>query len=75
MIELQLGLDFGVVHDIANCCIDDLEAFDFLLLGIPSWYYGEALCDWDDLFPTLGEFDFNVKLVALFGCGDQVDFS
>ena len=35
------------------------------------WYYGEAQCDWDDFFPTLEEIDFNGKLVALFGCGDQ----
>ncbi len=34
-------------------------------------YYGEAQCDWDDFFPTLEEIDFNGKLVALFGCGDQ----
>ncbi len=37
-------------------------------------YYGEAQCDWDDFFPTLEEIDFNGKLVALFGCGDQEDY-
>ena len=47
------------------------EAHDILLLGIPTRYYGEAQCDWDDFFPTLEEIDFNGKLVALFGCGDQ----
>ncbi|MDU3898543.1 MAG: flavodoxin, partial [Enterobacter sp.] len=46
-----------------------------LLLGIPTWYYGEAQCDWDDFFPTLEEVDFNGKLVALFGCGDQEDYA
>lgn len=38
-------------------------------------YYGEAQCDWDDFFPTLEEVDFNGKLVALFGCGDQEDYA
>ncbi|NYY81313.1 hypothetical protein DMI65_15785 [Escherichia coli] len=47
-----------------------MEAYDILLLGIPTRYYGEAQCDWDDFFPTLEEIDFNGKLVALFGCGD-----
>ncbi|MCC7887516.1 flavodoxin FldA, partial [Escherichia coli] len=51
------------------------EAYDILLLGIPTWYYGEAQCDWDDFFPTLEEIDFNGKLVALFGCGDQEDYA
>ena len=47
-----------------------VEGYDILLLGIPTWYYGEAQCDWDDFFPTLEEVDFNGKLVALFGCGE-----
>ncbi|MCU7226276.1 flavodoxin domain-containing protein, partial [Acinetobacter bohemicus] len=60
---------------IAKSSKEDLEAHDILLLGIPTWYYGEAQCDWDDFFPTLEEIDFNGKLVALFGCGDQEDYA
>ena len=71
MIQKQLGKDVADVHDIAKSSKEDLEAHDILLLGIPTWYYGEAQCDWDDFFPTLEEIDFNGKLVALFGCGDM----
>lgn len=71
MIQKQLGKDVADVHDIAKSSKEDLEAYDILLLGIPTRYYGEAQCDWDDFFPTLEEIDFNGKLVALFGCGDQ----
>lgn len=71
MIQKQLGKDVADVHDIAKSSKEDLEAYDILLLGIPARYYGEAQCDWDDFFPTLEEIDFNGKLVALFGCGDQ----
>lgn len=70
-IQKQLGKDVADVHDIAKSSKEDLEGYDILLLGIPTWYYGEAQCDWDDFFPTLEEVDFNGKLVALFGCGDQ----
>ena len=66
MIQKQLGKDVADVHDIAKSSKEDLEAYDILLLGIPTWYYGEAQCDWDDFFPTLEEIDFNGKLVALF---------
>ena len=59
------------MHDIAKSSKEDLEGYDILLLGIPTRYYGEAQCDWDDFFPTLEEVDFNGKLVALFGCGDR----
>lgn len=71
MIQKQLGKDVADVHDIAKSSKEDLEGYDILLLGIPTSYYGEAQCDWDDFFPTLEDIDFNGKLVALFGCGDQ----
>ena len=74
MIQKQLGKDVADVHDIAKSSKEDLEAHDILLLGIPTWYYGEAQCDWDDFFPTLEEIDFNGKLVALFGCGDSASY-
>ncbi len=75
MIQKQLGKDVADVHDIAKSSKEDLEAYDILLLGIPTWYYGEAQCDWDD-FPDSGrEDDFNGKLVALFGCGNQEDYA
>jgi flavodoxin I len=75
MIQKQLGKDVADVHDIAKSSKEDLEGYDILLLGIPTWYYGEAQCDWDDFFPTLEDIDFNGKLVALFGCGDQEDYA
>ena len=63
-IQKQLGKDVADVHDIAKSSKEDLEGYDILLLGIPTWYYGEAQCDWDDFFPTLEEVDFNGKLVV-----------
>ena len=67
MIQKQLGKDVADVHDIDKSSKEDLAGYDILLLGIPTWYYGEAQCDWDDFFPSLEEVDFNGKLVALFG--------
>ena len=75
MIQKQLGKDVADVHDIAKSSKEDLEAYDILLLGIPTWYYGEAQCDWDDFLPTLNKIDFEGKSVGLFGCGDQEDYS
>jgi hypothetical protein len=61
MIQKQLGKDVADVHDIAKSSKEDLEAHDILLLGIPTWYYGEAQCDWDDFFPTLEEIDLTAN--------------
>ncbi|NRA82819.1 MAG: flavodoxin FldA [Gammaproteobacteria bacterium] len=75
MIQKRLGKKLVDVYDIAKATTKEIEAFDLLLLGIPTWYYGEAQCDWDDFFPELENIDFNDKLVAIFGCGDQEDYA
>lgn len=75
MIQKNLGKGLVDVHDIAKASKEDIDNYDFLLLGIPTWYYGEAQCDWDDFFPSLEEIDFSDKLIAIFGCGDQEDYS
>ncbi|MCE0556733.1 MULTISPECIES: flavodoxin FldA [unclassified Motilimonas] len=75
MIQKQLGKKLVEVKDIAKSSQAEIDEFSLLLFGIPTWYYGEAQCDWDDFFPELEEIDFSEKLVAIFGCGDQEDYA
>lgn len=75
MIKAELGSQLVEVKDIANSTKEEIAEFSLLLFGIPTWYYGEAQCDWDDFFPELEDIDFNDKLVAIFGCGDQEDYA
>lgn len=74
-IQKELGKHLIDTHDIAKSSKEQIAEFDLLLFGIPTWYYGEAQCDWDDFFPELEEIDFKDKLVAIFGCGDQEDYA
>ena len=53
MIEKELGKKLVEVKDIAKSSKEDIASYDLLLFGIPTWYYGEAQCDWDDFFPEL----------------------
>ncbi|WP_094751632.1 flavodoxin FldA [Psychromonas sp. CD1] len=75
MIQKELGKNLVEVKDIAKSSKEEISEFSLLLFGIPTWYYGEAQCDWDDFFPDLAEIDFTNKLVAIFGCGDQEDYA
>lgn len=75
MIQKQLGANLVDIYDIAKSTKEDIQAYDFLLIGIPTWYYGESQADWDDFMPTLKEIDFTDKIVAIFGCGDQEDYA
>ncbi|CAL4326360.1 flavodoxin FldA [Buchnera aphidicola] len=74
LIQKFIGKDISILHDISNSSKKDIEHFDFLILGVPTWYYGEVQCDWDDFLPILKKIDFSNKTVALFGCGDQEDY-
>jgi flavodoxin I len=75
MIQNELGKQLVEVKDIANSTKEEIAEYSLLIFGIPTWYYGEAQCDWDDFFPELEEIDFTDKLVAIFGCGDQEDYA
>lgn len=73
-IQALFGADVADVYDIAKSSKETIEQYNLLLFGIPTWYYGEAQADWEDFFPTLREIDFNDRVVAVFGCGDQEDY-
>ena len=75
IIQDKIGSDIVDVKDIANSTKEDFENYDLFLFGIPTWYYGENQCDWDDFFPELETIDFNGKKVGIFGCGDQEDYA
>ncbi|WP_343188028.1 flavodoxin FldA [Buchnera aphidicola (Ceratoglyphina bambusae)] len=63
------------LYDISTVSRKIIEKYKILILGIPTWYYGDLQCDWDDFIPILKKISFKKKIVALFGCGDQEDYS
>ncbi|AAO27002.1 flavodoxin [Buchnera aphidicola str. Bp (Baizongia pistaciae)] len=75
LIHKYIGTNISSIHDIANTNKKDIELFNILIFGVSTWYYGELQCDWDDFLPTLKKINFNNKIIALFGCGDQEDYS
>lgn len=74
-IQALLGEDTADLFDIAKTTKEEIQKYEFLFFGIPTWYYGESQCDWDDFFPNLEQVNFTDKMVAIFGCGDQEDYA
>lgn len=75
MIKEKMGTDIVEVHDISSASVDDFAKYDKLILGHPTWYYGELQSSWEDFWDDFKTIDFTGKTVACFGLGDQDDYS
>ncbi|VFP81483.1 flavodoxin FldA [Buchnera aphidicola] len=75
IIYKKIGIDKSDIFDISNTSLKKIENFNILFFGISTWYYGELQCDWEDSLNMLNKINLNNKIIALFGCGDQEDYS
>jgi len=63
--------------DIINAEEIDAQTFlsyNFLILGVPTWFDGELPNYWDEFVPELENLDLRGKKMALFGLGDQKNY-
>ncbi|XZR53253.1 MAG: flavodoxin FldA [Enterobacteriaceae bacterium] len=74
IIQKKIG-NCSKIYNISKINKKKIEDCNILLFGIPTWYYGEPQYDWFKFFPILKKINFKNKYVALFGCGDQEDYS
>ncbi len=76
LIYEKLNKKFKVnILDVSKCKIDDFLICKFLIIGTPTWYYGELQYDWNNFLDYFKKINFDKKIVAFFGCGDQRDYS
>ena len=62
------------LHDIAAVGVERMQDYDTLILGIPTWDFGELQEDWDEQWQAFSQIDFQARRVALFGLGDQLGY-
>jgi flavodoxin I len=75
MIRDEFGGDVVTLHDISQADAADFDEYQYLILGCPTWNIGELQSDWEGFFPELDGIDFNGKVVAYFGTGDQMGYA
>jgi flavodoxin I len=63
------------VRDIADVTQLDFDDYQLMILGIPTWDFGQIQSDWEEFWGDLSEIDFSGKTVALFGLGDQFGYA
>ena len=74
-IQAEIGAELVDLHDIKDTGFTDIETYDVVLFGISTWDYGELQEDWGDLWSDIEGINLTGKTVALFGLGDQVNYS
>ncbi|WP_045861368.1 flavodoxin FldB [Teredinibacter purpureus] len=63
--------------DIFNIAIEPIATalyYDRIIMGIPTWDYGELQEDWEEIWDELDDLNFDGKRIALYGLGDQVGY-
>ena len=73
-IETILGAQAVTLHNIAFESLESMVNYDYLILGIPTWDYGELQEDWETHWDTINAIDFKDKKIALYGLGDQLGY-
>lgn len=49
-------------------------SYDYMILGVPTWFDGELPNYWDEFVPALEDMDLTGKKIAIFGLGDQIGY-
>jgi flavodoxin I len=70
-IQEILGKDLASVHNVQNSKAEDVDKFEFLILGTAAWGIGEMHSDWENFIEELLNADLEKKKISLYGLGDQ----
>ncbi|MHA2232127.1 MAG: flavodoxin [Candidatus Hodarchaeales archaeon] len=75
LIGEELGKEVNseiAIEDIGQTTSTQMQKYDFLIFGLPTWDDGKMDWDWEWFLGNgLDNVNFNGKKVALFGLGDQ----
>lgn len=66
-----LGLELVDLHNVKDAPVTLMEDYPILIMGIPTWDFGELQEDWASVWLQIERLDLDGKIVALYGMGDQ----
>ena len=65
-------------QEVIEACdmkVEDYARFDFIFIGLPTWYDGDLQSDFEDFYDDFKTIDFTNKIVAMYGLGDQYGYA
>jgi flavodoxin II len=73
-INAALNGNIVELYDVGIESITKMSNYNLLILGIPTWDFGELQEDWEAIWDDLDQLDLTNTAVALYGLGDQVGY-
>ena len=75
LLETHYGAGTVELNEIYKKKSEDMAKYNWLVLGMPTWYDGELQGDWESYIAEMQKIDFSKKKVAFFGLGDQYGYA
>ena len=69
-----IGPELVTLHNLKDDSPALMSQYDVLILGIPTWDFGEIQEDWEAVWDQLDTLNLEGKIVALYGMGDQLGY-
>lgn len=70
-IRAIIGNELVDIFNIKDSPLELINNYDFVILGISTWDFGEIQEDWSAIWENLSAISLQGKHVAIFGLGDQ----
>ena len=74
-IQQFIGSDIVELFDIKDTPLTAMTKYDYLILGISTWDFGELQEDWEGIWDDIDDIDLTDKIVAIYGMGDQQGYT
>jgi flavodoxin I len=68
------GTEAVELFDVADYYLEEMLAYDYLILGAPTWNHGQLQRDWERVMEEFDALDLHGKRAAVFGLGDQLGY-
>ena len=73
-IKEKFGLEIVPINIIDLDDPNDMFLYKRIILGMPTWNYGEYQDDWELVVDKIASTDLKGTVIAMFGLGDQIGY-
>lgn len=75
MMQEEIGEKTVDIFEVFKTDLQEtIIQYDFIILGVPTWYDGEMQNEWANKLGDLNKIDLTGYKVAVYGLGDQEDW-